>query len=197
MTYRRYANLLGGTVDVALSDTDTTLESSDLVAMEEITSGAEELYLTLDETGSAGAPEIVRVTAHPSAADTVTIQRGQWHTLARAHAMGVSWAHDAVADDYASARLVPVDEETGTSYTVVAGDHGQVKVFTNASLVTVTLPDGLPVGFLTHLLFTGAAGGAIQDNGTSVVHGEGDVAQHGEASALVHDADEWNVQGTT
>lgn len=92
---------------------------------------------------------------------------------------------------------ISVEDVAGTSYTVVSGDDGKIKRFTDESLVTVTLPDGLAVNTLVHLLFVGAAGGAVAGNGTSVVNGGGTVAENGEASCLVEATDTWNVQGAT
>ena len=40
-----------------------------------------------------------------------------------------------------------INEQTGTSYTLVAGDNGKVIKFTNGSAITVTLPSGLGEGF--------------------------------------------------
>lgn len=96
---------------------------------------------------------------------------------------------------FASPTTVPVTDVTGTSDTIAAGDLGKILRYTDAGLVTVTLPDGIAVGSIVHLLFWGAAGGAIQDNGTSVVQPEGTVAQYGEVSCVVVATNTWSVQG--
>lgn len=90
-----------------------------------------------------------------------------------------------------------VDTQTGTTYTVVAGDDGKVIRFTNAGTVTVTLPAGLSAGTLVHLVFEGAGGGVVQGDGTSTVTGGGTVDEDGEASCLVTSTDTWDVQTTT
>ena len=40
-----------------------------------------------------------------------------------------------------------INDQTGTAYTLVAGDNGKVVVLDNASAVTVTVPSGLGAGF--------------------------------------------------
>jgi len=40
-----------------------------------------------------------------------------------------------------------INEQTGTTYTLVAGDNGKVIKFTNGSAITLTLPSGLGEGF--------------------------------------------------
>lgn len=88
-----------------------------------------------------------------------------------------------------------VVDVTGTSDTIALADHGKILRYTNAGLVTVTLPDGLAVGTTVNLLAWGAAGLAVQDDGTSTVQPEGSVAQFVEVSCVVVAADTWSVQG--
>lgn len=81
--------------------------------------------------------------------------------------------------------------EAGTSFTLTE-DHRCAWVFcTNAALVTVTLPAGLGIGFLTSVTPLGAGGATI--SGTHV--GGSTVAQNGEATlATIYDGS-WFVQG--
>lgn len=95
----------------------------------------------------------------------------------------------------ALAESVTVTDVTGTSDTIAAGDLGKILRYTDSSKVTVTLPNGLAVGSQVNLLFWGAAGGAVQDDGTSTVQPEGDVAQYGEVSCVVVATNTWSVQG--
>lgn len=97
--------------------------------------------------------------------------------------------------DVLAAGKVPVEDVTGTSYTVDGDDAGKVLRSTNASLCTVTLPDGLAVGTIVELLAWGAAGIAVQDNGTSTVQVEGSVAQYGAVSCVVVATNTWSVVG--
>ena len=92
-------------------------------------------------------------------------------------------------------KYLTVTDVAGTSDTIAAVDLGQILRYTNSSLVTVTLPDGLGIGFTVNLLAWGAAGVAVQDNGTSTVFPEGSVVQYDEVSCVVVAADTWSVQG--
>lgn len=57
-----------------------------------------------------------------------------------------------------------VNEQTGTTYTLVAGDNGKVIKFTSGSAITLTLPSGLGVGFNCSVIQYGA--GQITFSGT-------------------------------
>jgi hypothetical protein len=49
-----------------------------------------------------------------------------------------------------------INEQTGTSYTLLAGDNGKVIKFTNGSAITLTLPSGLGLGFNCSVIQYGA-----------------------------------------
>lgn len=100
-----------------------------------------------------------------------------------------------VTGPLAPAQGVTVDDETGTTYTVLVGDDGLVKRFTNASAVTVTLPDGIATGTIVELLAWGAGGVTVQGNGTSTVQQTGSIAQYEAVSCLVVATDTWSVVG--
>lgn len=61
------------------------------------------------------------------------------------------------------------NDQTGTTYTVVSGDSGKTLTFTNASAVTVTLPNNMPIGWTAECVQGGAGqvsftgGGTIQN----------------------------------
>ena len=57
-----------------------------------------------------------------------------------------------------------INEQTGTTYTLVAGDNGKVIKFTNGSAITLTLPSGLGEGFNCTVIQYGA--GQITFSGT-------------------------------
>lgn len=97
--------------------------------------------------------------------------------------------------DAQSAGSLTVEDETGSSYTVDVTDNGKVKRFTDAGLVTVTLPDGIAAGTIVELLSWGAGGLAIQDDGSSTVQLEGTIAQYESCCAVVVDTDTWSVVG--
>ena len=49
-----------------------------------------------------------------------------------------------------------INEQTGTAYTLLAGDNGKVIKFTNGSAITLTLPSGLGLGFNCSIIQYGA-----------------------------------------
>jgi hypothetical protein len=57
-----------------------------------------------------------------------------------------------------------INEQTGTTYTLLAGDNGKVIKFTNGSAITLTLPSGLGEGFNCTVIQYGA--GQITFSGT-------------------------------
>jgi len=57
-----------------------------------------------------------------------------------------------------------INEQTGTAYTLLAGDNGKVIKFTNGSAITLTLPSGLGEGFNCTVIQYGA--GQITFSGT-------------------------------
>lgn len=89
-----------------------------------------------------------------------------------------------------------VNNVPGTSHTILESDLGTLHRYSDAGLVTVTLPAGLPIGSVVNLLSWGAGGLAIQGDGTSVVQPTGTVAQYDEVSCVVVDFDTWSVQGS-
>jgi hypothetical protein len=93
----------GTTTDNPLLIGATTANSAAFASLPSVTS-PQYLWLTLDPTGSAGAPEIVKVTAHTAAATSVTIARAQQSTTARQHAVTTSWVASLTKSD---ADLIP------------------------------------------------------------------------------------------
>lgn len=90
-------NCFGTVSDNPLSSGAVTLNSAGLANMSVVSSA--HAIIVLDPLRSAGAPEIVTVTAHSSSATSATITRGQFGTMARAHAQGVLWVHAPTIDD--------------------------------------------------------------------------------------------------
>lgn len=56
--------------------------------------------------------------------------------------------------------------QTGTTYTMTAGDSGKVVIFTNGSAVTVTVPQTLTAGW--HCRWEQQGAGKVSFNGTAV-----------------------------
>lgn len=94
------SNFLSGTItNNPLSNVATTINSAAFANLPVVT-GGDELTLVLDPTGAAGAPEIVKVTAHSASATSVTAVRGQEGTSGRQHASGTAWRHTATSADF-------------------------------------------------------------------------------------------------
>lgn len=96
---RLYDDFIDGTTGADINSSDTALSSAGLVDLVAV-SGANYVYITLDADGSAGAPEIVKITSHTAAASTATIVRAQLGTTARAHLAGTDWVAAAYQSDF-------------------------------------------------------------------------------------------------
>lgn len=102
----------------------TTLNSSTLDDLAEVAS-PDIAAIILDPAGSAGAPEIVWVTAHTAAATSATIARAKEGTTARQHAQNVAWVHGPTTTDYIHTReflvnAVRKSSATSVPYTALA-----------------------------------------------------------------------------
>ena len=94
-----------------------------------------------------------------------------------------------------------INDQTGTTYTLVAGDNGKVVVLNNASAVTVTVPSGLGAGFNCRFVqkgagqvsFTGAVGVTINNRQSHTKIN----AQYGVASIVAYAADTFVLAGDT
>jgi len=97
MTRIRTDSVRGTLTDNPLLVGATTMNSAGLANLAAVSSA--EALIILDPLRSAGAPEIVRVTAHTAAATSATITRGQFGTTARQHASGTLWVHGPIASN--------------------------------------------------------------------------------------------------
>ena len=80
--------------------------------------------VVLDSTGSAGAPEVVWITAHTAAASSATIVRAQEGSTARAHSAGVTCIQgptkfDFYDEPWLDARLYGLIPASGTDNTSI------------------------------------------------------------------------------
>lgn len=94
---QRDNNAFGTITDNPLTAGAVTLNSAGLANVSAVSGN--HVALVLDPLRTAGAPEIVIVTAHTGAATSATITRGAYGTVARSHAAGVLWVLAATADD--------------------------------------------------------------------------------------------------
>lgn len=113
----------------------TTLTATELGDLPEIAS-PDIAAIVLDPAGTAGAPEIVHVTAHTAAATTATIVRAREGTTAREHLQSVPWVHGPTVEDFDQTKefFVPAlrnSSQSGAAYEALADwdavvlDNGQ------------------------------------------------------------------------
>lgn len=114
MSRSRTAFLSGTITDNPLTNVATTINSAALASLPAIAS-PDIAVLVLDPTGSAGAPEVVYVTAHTGSATSATISRGQEGSSARQHASGIAWVHGPTLYDFKGWRLEGSSVTEGTS----------------------------------------------------------------------------------
>lgn len=168
-----YANVVSGTLtDSPLLIGATSANSSNFASLPTVTA-PDFLWLTLDPLGTAGAPEIVKVTAHTAASTTVTITRAQQSTTARQHLVSTAWDHAVTADDmrpgavsYAQTtadELAIAGDVTGltTTFTAVAGRRYKVtaRVGNQGGYCRLKLLEGATV--LTEAIHTNAGPGMV------------------------------------
>jgi hypothetical protein len=109
--------------------------------------------------------EIVFITANSS--DTFTILRGQSGTSAISHSGGATVKHVFVSEalnafEAGLNETIPLNAQTGTTYTLAAADAGQLVTLANASAITLTVPTNASVPFAIGTQITIAQSGAGQ-----------------------------------
>jgi hypothetical protein len=77
-----------------------------------------------------------------------------------------------------------INTQSGTTYTIVAGDNGKTLVFTNAASVTVTLPTGLGAGFVCAVIQAGTGQVTISPSSTTLNNRSGHTKTAGQHAAM-------------
>ena len=93
-----------------------------------------------------------------------------------------------------------INDQTGTTYTVTAGDNGKVVVLDNASAITVTVPSGLGAGFNCSFVQKGAGQVSFATSSTTINNRQSHTkinAQYGVASIVAYVADTFVLAGDT
>ena len=110
--------------------------------------------------------EIVFITANSS--DTFTIVRGQSGSSAISHSGGAAVKHVFVSEalnafESGLNETIPLNAQTGTTYTLVATDAGDLVTLTNASAIALTVPTNATVPFATgtQITITRAGSGSV------------------------------------
>jgi hypothetical protein len=91
-----------------------------------------------------------------------------------------------------------INSQTGTSYTLLSSDNGEIIVWNTSSAGTLTIPSGLPVGFNATLIQTGTAAIGITGSGTTINSFEGKLntaGQHAAVSIISYSSNVFNVAG--
>ena len=125
--------------------------------------------------------EIVFITGNSS--DTFTIVRGQSGSSAISHSGGAAVKHVFVSEalnafEAGLNETIPLNAQTGTSYTLATGDAGELVTLTNASAITLTVPTNASAPFAigTQITITRAGSGALTvvgDAGVTVNSADG------------------------
>jgi hypothetical protein len=110
--------------------------------------------------------EIVFITANSS--DSFTIVRGQSGTSAIAHSGGATVKHVFVSEalnafEAGLNETIPLNAQTGTTYTLAIGDAGELVTLSNASAIALTVPTNAAVPFAigTQITITRANSGQV------------------------------------
>ena len=110
--------------------------------------------------------EIVFITQNSS--DSFTIVRGQSGTSAISHTGGATIKHVFVSEalnafESGLNETIPLNSQTGTTYTLVATDAGDLVTLTNASAIVLTVPTNASVAFATgtQITITRAGAGSV------------------------------------
>ena len=124
--------------------------------------------------------EIVFITANSS--DSFTIVRGQSGSSAISHSGGATVKHVFVSEalnafESGLNETIPLNNQTGTTYTLAASDAGDLVTLTNASPIALTIPTNATVAF------------AIGTQITIAQSGVGKVTVAGAVGVTVNSAD--------
>jgi hypothetical protein len=118
---------------------------------------------------------------------------GEWKVASTTDVAGLDARVTTLEGEVDALQSLPVNAQTGTSYTLQASDAGKIVTFDNGSAVTVTVPTTLAAGFQCKLIQLGAGLVTVQGDGTMVVNTESAAltlnAQHGAAEIAVYAAD--------
>jgi hypothetical protein len=88
---------------------------------------------------------------------------------------------------------------TGTTYTFLSTDNGDVLTMNNASPITVTVPSGLPVGYSVTVIQLGAGQVSFTASGTTINSYQSYTkiaGQHGSASLISYSSNVFNLAGS-
>lgn len=171
-----YSNFLSGTItDNPLSSVATTVNSANFANVPAVAS-PNTMWLVLDPTGSAGAPEIVQITAHTASATSLTVVRAQQTTTARSHASGTTWVVAVTKADMDEMTFRKLTATGDVLYASAANTTTALNIGTTGKMLTVVggVPAwyggpnyGAPTAF-THVVKQGVTNSQISQFGSYV-----------------------------
>lgn len=148
-----------------LASGGTTLNASALADLAAISS-PDIAVIILDADGSAGAPEIVHVTAHTGSATSATISRAQEGSSNREHVTGTDWVHAPTVTDFVGAKGADITStasmtlpDTGEDYFDITGTDAITSISERASGRVITFQFDAALTFThngTNLILLGA-----------------------------------------
>ena len=164
MSNRISTPFVSGTItNNPLASGGTSLSSAALASLAAVAS-PDVAVIILDPAGSAGAPEVVHVTAHTGAATTATIARAKEGTSSREHAAGTPWVHGPTTYDLSPIRIVAADVTGASTTSTSAAD-----VLTISSLSIPTTSGVIIRAMYTLAVDAGSIG--LKINATTVLDG--------------------------
>jgi hypothetical protein len=150
--------------------------------------------------------EIVFITANST--DSFTIVRGQSGSSAISHSGGATVKHVFVSEalnafEAGLNETIPLNAQTGTTYTLAVGDAGELVTLANASAITLTVPTNASVPFAigTQITITRAGSGSLTvagAGGVTVNSADGFLklrAQWSSATLIKIDTNSWILIG--
>jgi len=168
----------------ALTELATTPDNADELAIVDGGSGGTTKRITVSNLVAASPVQSVA-----GRTGTVTVDAG-----------------DLTDGDFGGTAILGFDasihDQTGTAYTLLAGDNGKVVVLNNASAVTVTVPAGLGTGFNCSFVQKGAGQVSFSDDSgaTTINNRQSHTkinAQYGVASLLAYADNVFVLAGDT
>jgi hypothetical protein len=150
--------------------------------------------------------EIVFITANSS--DSFTIVRGQSGSSAISHSGGATVKHVFVSEalnafEAGLNETIPLNAQTGTTYTLAVTDAGDLVTLSNASAITLTVPTNAAAPFAigTQITIAQANSGTVTvvgDTGVTVNSADGDLklrTQWSAATLIKTNTNSWILIG--
>lgn len=150
--------------------------------------------------------EIVFITANSG--DSFTIVRGQSGSSAISHSGGATVKHVFVSEalnafEAGLNETIPLNAQTGTTYTLAVTDAGDLVTLSNASAITLTVPTNAAVPFAigTQITIAQANSGTVTvvgDTGVTVNSADGDLklrTQWSAATLIKTNTNSWILIG--